>query len=254
MAKKFGKYYHDISMSWMWARIKKRSRFLGYPKGGFQKIIDKLVTNIETNGGAINLKNQIFNINQLKSFDKIIFTGSSPQLAEIAPNLPKAYIQQLNKIKYFGTVELLICLSKPLDGNFYWLNINDFSLPFIGCVQQTDLVDSREYNNNHLVYLVAYVDQKDELFNIKPVQLMNSWTKNLTKIDKNFSQNNIKKYWVFKEKYTQPIFTKGDYQFIPSFTTPIENLYLVNMAQIYPWDRGINYAIKLADNFYRKYF
>lgn len=249
MAKKFGKNYHDISMSWMWARIKKRSRFLGYPRGGFQVIINKLMASIEANKGKVYLKNQIVNISQLKKFDKIVFTGSSFQLSEITPNLPKTYVQQLNKIKYFGTVELLISLSKPLAGNFYWLNINDFSIPFIGCVQHTALVSPSNYDNNHLIYLAAYVDQKDNLFKATPAELLKSWTKHLVKIDKNFQRSWIKNYWVFREYYTQPIYTLGDYKFIPKFTTPIKNLYLVNMSQVYPWDRGINYAVDLARDF-----
>lgn len=254
MIKKFGEYYHDISMSWMWARIKKRSRFLGYPKGGFQQIINKLVASIKINGGEIHLESKIMNINQLKSFDKIIFTGSSLQLIEITPNLPKAYVQQLKKIKYFGTVELLISLSKPLGGNFYWLNINDISIPFIGCVQHTVLADPGNYDNNHLIYLVAYADQKDKLFKATSDQLIKSWTNHLVKIDKYFQTSWIKKYWLFKECYTQPIFGLGDYKYILNFKTPVKNLYLANMSQVYPWDRGINYAVKLAINLCREYF
>jgi hypothetical protein len=31
---------------------------------------------------------------------------------------------------------------------------------------------------------------------------------------------------------------------IPTATTPLKNFYICTMAQIYPEDRGINYAIK----------
>ena len=29
--------------------------------------------------------------------------------------------------------------------------------------------------------------------------------------------------------------------------TPIEGLYLANIQQVYPWDRGTNYAVNLGN-------
>jgi len=34
---------------------------------------------------------------------------------------------------------------------------------------------------------------------------------------------------------------------IPSFKTPIKNVFLACMQQVYPWDRGLNYAIELGE-------
>ncbi|PJE69229.1 oxidoreductase, partial [Candidatus Shapirobacteria bacterium CG10_big_fil_rev_8_21_14_0_10_38_14] len=36
-------------------------------------------------------------------------------------------------------------------------------------------------------------------------------------------------------------------QLIPPFKTPISNVYLANMQMVYPWDRGINYAIEIGE-------
>jgi hypothetical protein len=34
---------------------------------------------------------------------------------------------------------------------------------------------------------------------------------------------------------------------IPAVKTPLDGLYLASMPQIYPEDRGLNYAVRLAD-------
>src|SRR5437588_4394608 len=48
---KFGDRYRDIVMSWFWARIHFRSPSLGYVRGGFQQLYDRLVEEIERLGG-----------------------------------------------------------------------------------------------------------------------------------------------------------------------------------------------------------
>jgi hypothetical protein len=38
---------------------------------------------------------------------------------------------------------------------------------------------------------------------------------------------------------------------IPSFKTPLKNVFLANMEQVYPWDRGTNYAVELGQKIAR---
>jgi hypothetical protein len=33
---------------------------------------------------------------------------------------------------------------------------------------------------------------------------------------------------------------------IPEIKTPIPGLYLASMSQVYPWDRGTNYAVEIG--------
>ena len=56
----------------------------------------------------------------------------------------------------------------------------------------------------------------------------------------------INNTWIFKSDYTQPVAEVNRSQIIPPFETPIKGLYLCNMEQIYPWDRGTNYSIQLG--------
>jgi len=246
MKKKFGREYKNISMSWFWARVNKRSRFLGYPKGGFQVIWNTLAKEIIGRKGKILLNKEIKSLNELTSFNKIIFTGATPIFLKTLAKTSESYREKLNRIKYLGTVECLLLLKKPITDWVYWLNVNDITLPFVGIVQHSNLVDEKYYQDFHPVYLVAYTSFNSQLFKNNPKVIMKNWVNFLKKINSNFNYSWIEKWWVFKEPFTQPIFKAGDYKNIPDFKTCFKNVYLVNMAQIYPWDRGVNYAVEVA--------
>ena len=54
----------------------------------------------------------------------------------------------------------------------------------------------------------------------------------------------IEEYSVYRAEYSQPIIEKHYSSMIPDMKTPVQALYMANMAQIYPEDRGTNYAIR----------
>lgn len=54
-------------------------------------------------------------------------------------------------------------------------------------------------------------------------------------------------YDLFKSPFAQPIIPTNYSKIIPPFETPLKNVYLANMQQVYPWDRGTNYAIELGE-------
>ena len=66
----------------------------------------------------------------------------------------------------------------------------------------------------------------------------------LKKIFPDFERSWVEKVFLWKAEYSQPLVTKHYSKLIPEFKTPIENLWLCTMAQIYPEDRGTNYAVK----------
>jgi hypothetical protein len=53
--------------------------------------------------------------------------------------------------------------------------------------------------------------------------------------------------WSFGARFAQPIVTPGFRKRIPPFGTPIPNLFIASMFQVFPHDRGQNYSIELAD-------
>ena len=59
-----------------------------------------------------------------------------------------------------------------------------------------------------------------------------------------FDRSWVRNRWLFREPAGQPIVRVGYPELIPARRTPAEGLLLVNTTQIYPQDRGINYAIR----------
>jgi hypothetical protein len=57
---------------------------------------------------------------------------------------------------------------------------------------------------------------------------------------------NIIGYELFKSPFAQPIIPTNYSKILPSFKTPLENVFLANIEQVYPWDRGTNYAVELG--------
>ena len=86
-----------------------------------------------------------------------------------------------------------------------------------------------------------------KLYNASKEELLKEYMKFLTKINKEFTMENIKDYHVYDEKYAQPIIECNYSNYIMEDKLKNENIYLCTMPQIYPEDRGMNYAIRLGN-------
>jgi hypothetical protein len=57
----------------------------------------------------------------------------------------------------------------------------------------------------------------------------------------------VRHAWRFAEPAAQPIVTVGYADRIPPLRTPAPGLVLANTTQVYPEDRGTNYAVRLGE-------
>ena len=58
-----------------------------------------------------------------------------------------------------------------------------------------------------------------------------------------FDESWIQESHVWRARYAQPVVERGYSRLIPPVETPVRGAFLATMAQIYPEDRGTNYAI-----------
>lgn len=230
---KFDDIYKQISMAWLWARIhtrgnstnEKGEEVLGYLDGGFESLTNKLAEKIKSKGGKIILNNEVDNIEKLKKdFDLIIDT------------------RPIKEVDYLGMVNIVFSSSQNL-GKYYWNNINDLDSPFVALLQHTNLVGIKKYNNKHIYYLGTYVSQNSKYFKWSDKQIENEWLNYLLNIFPEFDRKKISQINVFKFKNAQHIVTTN-YK-VPSYKVD-DKVYRLNFAQIYPQDRGMNYAVKEA--------
>ena len=254
--KKFGTFAKDISLAWFWARIVKRTPSLAYPQGGFLKFANALVSVIEKKGGKVLFKNQIKKINPRKNgkvavdnhiFDKVIVTLPSFFFIQITPKLKENYKKKLLSLKGLGAINLVLRLKKPFfKDNTYWLNICNKKYPIMGVIEHTNFMDKKYYNNEHLVYLGNYLPYDHPFMSKNKKELLDIYDPLLKKINKNYKSYIIDTH-LFSVPFAQPIIPINYSKIIPPFETPLKNVYLANIQQVYPWDRGTNYAVELGE-------
>lgn len=252
---KFGPYYKDISLSWFWARIKARTTQLGYPDGGFQKFADTLAEKIIENGGSIRYGSEVTQINEssltvdgnVRQADAILVTVPNKLFMNLAPTFPREYMDKLQSFKGIGAVNMALELDRSfLPNDVYWLNICDESYPFLAVVEHTHYVDRSHYNGSHIVYVGNYLPKDHAYFSLSDEELLDTYHAALEKISPGYRSHILSKT-VFRVPFAQPIVTTNFSKKILSFQTPLKNVYLANMQQVYPWDRGTNYAVEMGN-------
>jgi len=196
---KFGKDYKDIALSWFWTRIKKRSQSLGYLQGSLQILTDKLVNEIKKQKGEIKTNNEIKNLDQLKGFEKIIFTIPTDSFLKITKReLPLAEQKKLATLKMSGTANLIMVLKKSfLTDGTYWLNINENNFPFVAVVQHTNFIDKKHYDQKEILYVGGYYSQDHPYFKISKEKILAQFLPYLKKINPNFKKTDILNYHLF---------------------------------------------------------
>jgi protoporphyrinogen oxidase len=265
---KFGPYYQRVNMAWMWARLAARSFRLGYFEGGFQAFIDRLTEVITAKGGQICLNRPVRRIEPLADgrlamdlgqeqgvFDQALVTTSPGLLQRMAPALPAGYLGQLANLKSLGAVVMTLALKRPLmqESQTYWLNIPASSpdkdqneIPFLALVEHTNYIDRRHYGGDHLIYCGDYVLPDHRYFAMSQEELQALFVGHLARFNPNFRPEWVRKSWLFRAGYAQPVPEVNHSQNIPDLRTPIPNLFFASMSQVYPWDRGTNFAVEIG--------
>ncbi len=262
--KKFGKYAGKILTSFIWARITKRTKELGYVKGGFQVFIDHLeqtlikqgvnicksvaVESIEKKGEEFILTIQEGASTKKKKevFDRVVSTLPTPVLANVAQTLfPAEFLQNLRSIQYLHAVCLILQTEKPILAKEYWLNICVPELSAMLVAQHTNLVDKKHYGNKNLLYMANYVEGSDTLVKMNDKEILAHYVPQLKKLKQDYD-GTYGKYFIFKAPFAQPIFDKKFLKSKPDFETPVPGFYIANLDMTYPYDRGTNYAVKLG--------
>ncbi len=255
---KFGPFYKDVNMAWMWARIHARTTRLGTFEGGFQKFADLFAEKLRELGVEIKFNAQIKSIKKDQStgsltvggesFDKVLVTTSPNLMARLCPDLPEGYLKGLLELKSMGAVVMTLALKYSLskDG-YYWFNVpKDEGYPFLALVEHTNFVPKENFGGDHIVYAGDYLELGHEYFSMSDDELLERFIPAFQKFNPEFSRGWVKKIWVHKTNYAQPVPLVNHSRNIPEIQTPIEGLYFASMSQVYPWDRGTNFAVEIG--------
>jgi protoporphyrinogen oxidase len=251
-----------VNMAWFWARLKARTTRLGTFQGGFQTFIDKLADVVRGQGTEIRLNCPVESIAKTQpgrpgtlvvttasgpeTFDAVISTSSPALMARLVPDLPAKYTASLRALKSMGAVVLVISLKHQLT-QWYWHNLpKEAGFPFLALVEHTNFMDAEHYGGDHLIYCGDYLDAGHEYFRLNKEELLERFLPALQRVNPDFERSWVKESWLWKTPYAQPIPPVNHSHNIPPLQTPVPGLYFASMSQVYPWDRGTNFAVEIG--------
>ena len=267
---KFDRFYDKVTMSWLWGRVVQRvdsrdaklgGEALGYFKGGFKIIIDKLLEPIMNGGGKFHLKTPVRRIAHDEAndqvvvtteageerFDRVLATVPSDVLARMIGEYEgrdPEFFRKLRSIDYLDAV-LQVFASKQKITDYYWHNINTPNAPFVVFLSQTELVGTERYDGLNIYYIGAYVPREHEWMTRDPAEVKARWYAEIRKIFPHFDQGQIVDDALFRLRNAQHIVDIGfeENKLLPH-QTPCPGVLMCNFSQIYPMDRGTNYAVR----------
>lgn len=254
---KFGPYYQKVNMAWMWARLHARTSRLGTYRGGFQAFADELGEVLLSLGVNFRLSTPVIRITPEMTvqtedgeehFEKVLVTTSPQILSRMVPDLPDDFHSGLQDLKSMGAVVLTLSLKHQLSPEgYYWYNIpKDQGFPFLAVVEHTNYLSPDYFGGDHIVYCGDYRDPEHEYFNLSKEEILERFLPPLQRINPEFNPDWVKKSWLYRTKYAQPVPEVNHSQRIPEINTPLDGLYFASMSQVYPWDRGTNFAVEIG--------
>ena len=259
---KFDRHFDKVSMAWFWARIHTRANSraggggekLGYFRGGFNVVTTALAEKIRAQGVTILTNVTVEKISTERTaiingetvpFDFCVFTGPSPALAKLLPTNDSLndYAAKLRSIEYLGAACLVFTSDQSL-GDFYWVNVNEPAAPFLVFIQHTHLVGKENYGGKHVYYIGAYLAPDGKTFSLPDDELAQRWFAYLKKMFPAFAAAQICERHIFRFRAAQHIVDTTYEEKIPDYQTPLPGVLLANFSQIFPEDRGTNFAVR----------
>jgi protoporphyrinogen oxidase len=165
--------------------------------------------------------------------------------ADLSAAIGSAYLGRLRATEYHTALCLLLELDRRFSP-FYWTNIADPEVPFVGLVEHTNLIDPARYGGRRFLYVANYLAPGDPLLDLGPEELLAAYLPGLRRVTPDFSPDWVRARWLHREPAAQPIVTVGYHERIPPLQTGVPGLVLANTTQIYPEDRGTNYSVRLG--------
>jgi len=263
---KFGRYSEDISAAWMWKKLVLRggsrkangSENLAYFEGGFSSLNGLLLNALRENGVDVLLDQRVesfltdgFGVKGVRTVESefaaksVILAIPQPLAARMLNSSdPKNTVTRVvPEIPHLANICLVMRLSHSLSDT-YWLNVSDPGFPFVGIVQHSNLDTSDAYGGSHIVYLSRYLEASDSAWGLDDDSYYEYCLPFIKQMFPMFSTSWVVGWRIWRARFAQPVTLRGYSRLVPGFTTQHDNVFQCSMAQIFPEDRGTNYAVR----------
>ncbi len=269
-----------------------KKEMFGYVRGGYARVLERFGEHLSEKGVEIRLNTRVENLEKIggkikisvaenaerykaevmsgamqnfsdisvrsvmssakySEFDSVILTCPANVAAKIVPQLTETEKAKLTKIKYQGIVCASVLMKKSLS-NFYVTNITD-ETPFTGIIEMSALVDKSEFGGNALVYLPKYVAPDDELFEKSDAEIEEIFLGALEEMYPHFDKKDVVTFKVSRVRQVFPLPTLDYSTNVPPVKTSLENVFIVNSAQITNGTLNVNETVQLAEKFFENY-
>lgn len=265
---KFGAHAESVGMTWFFGRLS--ARFgpakkgaprgkLGYLMGSTQVLVDALLERLKAHRVELRASEPVLAVlgeggrvtgvrTRRGSFpcDAALATFATPEFLRTAGHLlPEALRRDLESFRYHGAVVAVLELKRGV-AQAYWTSILDTRLPFLALIEHTRMIGPEHYGNGHLLYVARYLDTAEPFFKAPDAEILEAYYRDLKRVLPDFDPELVEKAHVMRADHAQPIVTTGYGARIPGHRLPLKGLYLANMTQIFPEDRGMSYSVALG--------
>jgi protoporphyrinogen oxidase len=232
---------------------------LGYMRGSFARLVEELEQRIGAQGGELHLSEavrrielrdgafQVITRTEDFAVDRVISATAVPDYLDIAGHLiAEPEREVLERLTATGAICTVLEMNRSLTP-YYWLNIADDEMPFGGLIEHTNYIPRERYDGRHILYISNYLFPDHPMYSAPKSEVLASYLPALARINPSFDEGWILASHHFRADYAQPVVTRGYRSEIPPMRSSVPGLYLCTMAQIFPEDRGQNYAIMYGD-------
>jgi protoporphyrinogen oxidase len=266
---KLGENYRRASAAFIWAIIArmyaarrsglKRERF-GYVEGGYQSVLrafrarledlgvrtlaGRPVTRVRDHGDRVTLE---CGASGNLEFDRAVLTIPCGRIAAVCPDLSSDERARLQGVVYQGIVCASLLLKRPL-AHYYITNITDAWVPFTAVIEMTALVDRSTFGGNTLVYLPRYLTQEDPFWQLPDSRIREVFLGGLARMYPGFSPEDVSAFQVARVREMLAVSTLNYSEAVmPAVRTTLQNVFIVNSAQIPNGTLNVNETIGLAE-------
>ncbi|MET9437109.1 NAD(P)/FAD-dependent oxidoreductase [Streptomyces sp. NPDC006551] len=267
---KFGAYADQVGATWMWTKLHLRGgsrtrsgkETLYYIKGGCEALLAALRKRLESLGVDIRTGVPVEAVHTDDAGVSGVTAGgvfhparqvlitAAPRLAARLldhdgaghPAVPELR-RRWSAVDYLGNVCLVLENNRRLSDT-YWLNVNDPDFPYVGVIEHTNLDRPERYDGTHVVYLSKYLPTDADLYRMSDEEVFEYSLPHIRRMFPGFDRDWVERYHVWRAAHAQPVITPHYTRVMPSVESRVRGLYLAGMAQVFPEDRGTNYAVR----------
>jgi protoporphyrinogen oxidase len=266
---KLGEHAGRASAAFIWAIIARmyaarrsglKREMFGYVDGGYAVILPRLremltAAGVEfacgqpvqevtgyTGGASVSLAD-----GSALDFDAVVLTVPCPHIAKVCPDLNPREHARLGSVVYQGIVCPSLLLRRPL-GPYYITSITDEWVPFTAVIEMTALVDRSRFGGNSLVYLPRYLSQTSATWQQSDEEIVRTSVQALLRMYPGLSEDDVLASQVARAREVLAIPTLNySRDSLPETATSVQNVFIVNSAQIAAGTLNVNETVMLAN-------